>query len=49
MTPGMRSARLMNCFTLALALASSSGIPAHGDTLFFSENFDATTPTEHNC
>ncbi len=34
---------------LALALASSSVIPAHGGTLFFSENFDATTPTEHNC
>jgi len=32
---------------LALALAASTGIPAHGETLFFSENFDATTVTSN--
>jgi hypothetical protein len=41
------SARLLNCFALALALGASAVIPAHGDTLFYSENFDATTVTSN--
>jgi hypothetical protein len=43
----IRSARLLTCFTFASALAASTVIPAHGDTLFFSESFDATSVTSN--
>ncbi len=45
--PLMNMPRLLTRFVLASALTASTGIPAHGETLFFSENFDATTVTSN--
>ncbi len=44
---GRRSRSLASLIVAVAAIASSSVIPAHGDTLFFSENFDGTTVTSN--